>query len=526
MELDYTWSSNAFEYSARYADRSALTAALKIGAVDPFVDTIKYPINFAPYLDSQLSSGASTLNDLAVRASGAIFPLPWGNPTFTIGLEHRKEGTGDNNYYSIFTANPSNNNDSITFGNSESTNSAYAEANIPIVSSKNAFLGVHSLEIQMAIRSEEYTVGTGNAGYTEYPNNPTYNYYSGTTSADGLPYHSETKYTATKPTIGLSYKPVDDFILRASWSEAFLPPTYSQLTNNPVPQQTYGATIVDPKTGQNNDTYEEVQNFNSDLKPQSSRNWDFGVIWEPKAELLKGLRLDFEFFQIKEFNVISSPPNDQFVVNNYPSRITRDPTTGVITLVDNSYINLYELETEGYDLSLDYRKATPFGTFDLYAIGTVQEHYKQQLSLNQPLLEYVGFPSEGGPEKIKENTTLTWSYGHWTLGWTTLFFGAYNQYGAPGDPNGTSTHWTVPQGGNTIPSQLVHDIVASYAFGNISDKHGKILQSLASRWTVQVGVKNLFNTAPPFDAFYGPYYYSPYGDPRLRDLWVSIKHDF
>jgi outer membrane receptor protein involved in Fe transport len=60
----------------------------------------------------------------------------------------------------------------------------------------------------------------------------------------------------------------------------------------------------------------------------------------------------------------------------------------------------------------------------------------------------------------------------------------------------------------------------------MGDKYGKIVQSLASGWTVQVGVKNVFNTLPPFDAYYGPYYYSPYGDPRLRDLWVGIKHDF
>ncbi len=49
---------------------------------------------------------------------------------------------------------------------------------------------------------------------------------------------------------------------------------------------------------------------------------------------------------------------------------------------------------------------------------------------------------------------------------------------------------------------------------------------LASDWTIQAGIKNVFNTLPPFDAGFAPYYYSPYGDPRLRDLWVSVKKEF
>jgi len=49
------------------------------------------------------------------------------------------------------------------------------------------------------------------------------------------------------------------------------------------------------------------------------------------------------------------------------------------------------------------------------------------------------------------------------------------------------------------------------------------MHGILSNLTVQVGIKNLFNTLPPFDAYYNPYYYSPYGDPRLRDYRISIR---
>jgi len=43
-----------------------------------------------------------------------------------------------------------------------------------------------------------------------------------------------------------------------------------------------------------------------------------------------------------------------------------------------------------------------------------------------------------------------------------------------------------------------------------------------------VTVNNVFNTLPPFDARSGntPFYYSRFGNVRLRDLVVRLKRDF
>jgi outer membrane receptor protein involved in Fe transport len=44
---------------------------------------------------------------------------------------------------------------------------------------------------------------------------------------------------------------------------------------------------------------------------------------------------------------------------------------------------------------------------------------------------------------------------------------------------------------------------------------------------VRVGVTNVFNKEPPYDAFFsGGFYYSPYGDPRLRTYNVSLRKSF
>ena len=45
--------------------------------------------------------------------------------------------------------------------------------------------------------------------------------------------------------------------------------------------------------------------------------------------------------------------------------------------------------------------------------------------------------------------------------------------------------------------------------------------------SVQLGMRNAFDKAPPFDVYNAAYYYaSPYGDMRLRSYWVSLKKEF
>src|SRR5262249_12411431 len=110
-----------------------------------------------------------------------------------------------------------------------------------------------------------------------------------------------------------------------------------------------------------------------------------------------------------------------------------------------------------------------------------------------------------------------------TLGWTTIYYANYRQAYSPGSPTalqyGPYSGITNAQGGYTIPSQIYHSIFGSYSFV-------KTPAGFLSNLAIQFGVKNLFNTLPPFDAFNQPYFYSTYGDPRLRDYWVSFRLGF
>jgi iron complex outermembrane recepter protein len=529
-EMDYTWSKNTFDNIQYSPDETLMTDFLN-GPLNPFVDTLAHPLDLSRYLTFQPFSGSSTVDDMALRATGPLGSLPWGDPQLTLGLEHRKENTPEATDPSTDPQSAADSYNVIEFPQSQSVDSLYVEGTIPLVTSKNAIPGVSSLELQLADRIERFSVSAGSDDEFIHTSPPSIEIFPTPPNANangtgGTPLQSTTTYSSNNETIGLKYKPVNDVTIRASHATAFLPPTPNQLLLDPV-VNVNGDTITDPKTGA---TYQvnTITGGNASLKPQTSQNWDLGLIYEPKEEVLSGLRVNLEYYKIDQFNYITSITGNQILADPAltATRVTRSPTTGLITLINESYINATEFETDGFDLAFDYHKPTSVGTFYLHAAATRMEHNLQQYTIGVPAYELAGAPlADGGAAKWKGNGALNWAYRNWTLGWTVTWYGTYPQAGYPGDPFGASTYYTMAQGSYYIPSQFYHDVFASYSFD--PDSGGSRIKSAITKGlTVELGIKNVFNTLPPFDAYFAPFYASPYGDLRLRDVWLTVKKAF
>ena len=536
-ELDFTWSENSFDSSygqvnadlfdgiatGPFADISGVNGALVTGAVNPFVDTGMYPQNVAPYLYYQTYGSSSTLNDFSMRTTGPIAHLPWGDPTAAVAIEHRTEGFPTSNQ-TDFLSTASNAasksfaalNGIVTyFGQHQSTNSLYIEGHVPLISGLNAMPGLRELELQAADRIERYDVVTGTSSESvglggTLPGgvvvNPSICYSPSLDPQCQIPVpRATTSYSSNNATFGVKYKPVDSVTVRASFATAFLPPNYGQLLPNPQIAPN-GDTITDPKTGS---TYQVnvVSGGNPNLKPESDKNWDIGIIFEPQDRILKGLRVDLEFVQIKRFDAIVTISGDQILGDPaLAGRVTRNPATGLVTQINESFINANEDEYEGYDLSVNYTKASDIGTFEFVARGSISEHNKEQVTAGSPLVELVGDIPAGGQIKTAANATLTWAKGPWKLGWTTRWFDGYYSI----DPTGNNLR---------ISSQTYHDFFAKYS---IDPLRGKLLANSS----VELGIKDIFNTAPPFDPNFAPFYRSPVGDIRMQEWRLGVRKSF
>jgi iron complex outermembrane receptor protein len=551
---DYSWTdvqklyagdNGALDGPTLGAYSNSVDADAASGVLSPFFDTIKYKPNIGKYDLPAMSGQVTTLNDLSLHLSG---PLAFvekfvGSTSLTFGLEHRKEGlkNGQTNPLSA-TPSPENKNTTIFLGQNQSTTSGYAELNSVLVDPKRNIPLLNSLSLQTAVRTELYTVNTGTATYTyaDYPDvqtaaygGPSSLFVPGYSTGGTAPIRTITKWTATKPMYGLKYKPVPEITFRVSYAQAFLPPTFGQLLTVPIAQSVATTPVTDPITGQIFNT-RTIGGGNPATKPQTSNDWDAGVVFEPMSGWLKGLRASLEYYRIVEDNVITTYPNVQYIVNNVPSRVTRD-SGGNITFVDNTVTNLLGLKTNGFDAQLNYITNTPIGSISIGVLGSIVEHLQKQTTVGQPFLEYDQFVFSGGVPKSKGSANLVWNRGNLRAGWTTTYVDSYSQLDSPGDPvygpvaNPTlNINYTRAAGSNRVPSQIYHNIFVAYTFGKTrmsQDKHS-ILDYLDSGTTLNVGVDDLFNTVPPFDPAYLPYYFSPFGPILLRTYQVSLNLPF
>ena len=478
--------------------------------------------------------------DYNLRASGPLFSLPGGPPTLTVGTEIYTERLPQAYVGGTFppfggaAANPTNQH-SYFIGQRISTYSAHAELSVPVVSGRNELRFIRALELQAAVRTEEFHVYTNPDGRINvFPDAvPPRITHSATESRQDI-----AKLRATKPTLGLKWEPLPAVTVRASYAEAFLPPTFSQLTQriNTGGLQPPSVTPVfyDPVLRQSYASL-SINGNNPGLGPEKSENWNAGVIWAPSSGPFKDLRLNVEYWFIRKLGLIRNVNNVQLLANlgadAPPGSVTRDPSTNRVELFTFANYNVGDGWTDGWDFSADYRRATPLGVFSLRARVTMTDNLRLPPTISYPALQYVGHVNAGGVNRLKSNLSLNWAGGRgWRAGWTIVHNSGYRQAGAPDDPVylGAAnpvlvTTSTGPQGGYDIAGQTYHHATVSYNFGR-----GAATRPLLRGTGVQVTVNNVFNTLPPFDARSGntPFYYSRFGNVRLRDLVVRVKRDF
>ncbi len=497
LQGDYTWNQYNFDYETAGGDVFLTSvAAINSGGLNPFVDTILFPMSLDATSSTVYGSKKNTLDDIGLRLSGPVLRLPGGKVALTIGLGHRKEGMDQSTVRALYDAPPasSNNYESIEPKQVQKVKSAYVETLIPLISARQKIRGVNELSLQAAVRTERYAVDA----------------YS--TVADSV--HVE--YSATKPMFGVLYRPVESVALRVSHSSSFLPPGFSQFFS-PTLQPGLGATIVDPRRG--DEVVAGIPFYiggNPSVQPQESKDLSAGLILEPAS--VEGLRVSLDWYRLQLTNRLTNPTAQQMVdlELRFPGRVTRaaalpgDPFgVGSIIGIDTSVLSALELETEGLTAAVDYRfRTASIGEFDIAFAATKIFSFDQQFVIGEPSQDVLDQVAFGGPLSFKANFSLGWRFLNWQAEWFTTYYGSYQQYSVGGNQT-----YLNAQGGRSIESQMYHDAVVSYL--------------LPAKTTVRLGVRNIFDSDPPFDAFYaGTAYTSPFGDVRLRSYWLQLSKQF
>lgn len=459
---------------------------INTGVVDPFSYTqtpeAMAAIDKVRANGVALYGGTYRTDQADFSASGPVTKLPAGQMQAALGVDWREEsfffqGDTRTNLSSadalIFNA-PFDNSLATAGKLKRTIKAAYAELQIPVL---------RGLDFNAAGRIDQYT-GFGSS------KNP--------------------KYT-------LRYAPSDKFLIRSSYSTGFRVPTFKQMFD-PVTESPLAATgLIDPGTGKliapNSAT--TVFGGKSDLQPEKAKMYSAGFVIQPNRHFSGNV----DWWEVDRIGTIQSFGTTVLLANYdlFKDRFTRN-ATGDISKIDTRWVNAGRTSTKGIDFGLkgdtEVGRGKLSAGFDLsYLLGK-----QSKLLPTAPWsLNEVGTFTRSTEIGIKWKHTAYVSYrlGNWTGQVNNLYRGGYIDAVLPGVASGAvkPVDWQP----KVKPYSLYGVSLAYRGFRN---------------FTIVGGIKNLFNTDPPFSATYdtntgaGSSWEPRVADPRGRSYTLRVDYKF
>jgi iron complex outermembrane receptor protein len=344
--------------------------------------------------------------------------------------------------------------------------------------------------------------------------------------------------TTNNAKVSVRYQPIDSVTFRGAASTGFRAPTLFTLYTSPFLSASDSPTMGsgNPFCSPGHYTAEwspavcgtqglGLSGGNKNLQPITSQNFDLGVIVSPIQDM--GITLDYYRIIVKSLvqnvpaSAIYADPTGlaSYIVTNSSGTLTPSiasanqctpytaPTCGYI---NQNFQNTGRIATDGFDLSIQYLQHTSIGTFHEDLEGTTITQFLEQQYTGGPNINLVG--SQGISLQLpayrwEHDLRVDWTSPEsmWSAGLTNRFYSSYtDEY-----PDGAGNQ-------RTVGSYSLWDAYASV----------KPVKNL----TVLFGIKNLFDTNPPYtnalQANFAAGYNSLVVDPLLRNFYINLKYTF
>jgi iron complex outermembrane recepter protein len=450
-----------------------LNAALATGQINPWLlpgqtqtAAAMTLLRNASAQGQRLFDGKSRTIEFDGTVSGEIFKLPAGPVAAALGFDIRRESyafsDGSVTTKPIFLA-PF---DPEFPEASRNIKAVFAEVAVPIIK---------GMEATLAVRHDDYSD------------------FGGTTN----------------PKIALKYSPVKQVLVRGSYNTGFRAPSFFQLYTQTTASQVPG-NIADPVLCPNGPTApgadlsvcairpDSLQGGNRDLKPEESKQWSVGIVLSPTDWLTGSLDL----WEIKRKNLIYQLTAQQVIANytTFPENLVRskvnDRLDGPGGYIRAGFVNADGDITRGVDVALQATGNVANGKWIASLDGTYIDSHRTRIFSNQPYVETAGqWNSRDLFVRWKHQLGFTYTRGVWSGTVSQSFTSGYKDEKPVG----------------TIPAGFNPD-VDSYTIYNASVSYTGV-----KNLTVTAGIKNLFDTDPPFTAHNLDFAAGAGWDPRVAD---------
>ena len=352
--------------------------------------------------------------------------------------------------------------------------------------------------------------------------------------------------------VAFGWRPIEQLMLRGSWSEAFRVPNLVTVNEAGVARSNSRDDNVcffaDPNQVvlDCENSVQRTAQGSVDLTPEESTNTSIGIVIEP----LENLTFTLDFWEIEKDNTIglfgeenhstldllsyidhgisdcSTLQGNPAVVRDDPSTLDPDEVAvylaagicpaGRLRRVNDTYANLDTRTVSGHDIGIYYSVETGIGDFDLRYVATFLDKYEQVaggdaailvaaketgvIPANIPVLGFADLIRQDGNAESKQTIRISWRKGQWdaAIGGVRL-----DDFVATDETLPDGTEWVVP-------SMTTYDASFAYQFdwGNDNDTR------------IRLGIRNFTDErAPLADGTYG------YFRDMHRDLGINYYLD-
>jgi iron complex outermembrane receptor protein len=296
----------------------------------------------------------------------------------------------------------------------------------------------------------------------------------------------------TTPSFKLEYRPMDDLLIRASYSEGFRAPSLSELLGATAFSATSatdyekcrqdGIAIPECPTRQ----FDNLRLSNPNLGPEESTYINAGVVYSG----VENLTVKVDYFSLEVENVISSisvqdllnadyAGQVQSLLDQYPNlRFVRDSEGRIDGDIITEPANGAFMSRKGFDIELGYKFEFSDMELDLKSVTTYLTDSEADVYFGGPTQNFIGF---AGQPDFRNQFIATLDWEALTVSWTTDYI--HSTYMNSDLEVGDGTFNYVGLG--EIDSFVTHNVNVAYDL----ESYGK----------VNVGVRNLTETEPFFD---------------------------